>query len=81
MTGRNRKTVEEEMPRSGVSESDVEDATLEWLEGLGWNVAGRVPVPDGTARGSPARPRPPHLRRATGPAMTGTLLIDRDQRN
>ena len=39
MTGRNRKTVDEDMPRSGVSESDVEAAALGWLESLGWTVA------------------------------------------
>ena len=39
MTERNRKTVEEDMPRSGVSESEVETAALEWLSGLGWAVA------------------------------------------
>ena len=35
------------MPRSGVSESDVEAAALEWLESLGWTVAhGRDIAPD-----------------------------------
>ncbi len=39
MTGGNWKTVDEDMPRSGVSESDVEAAALEWLESLGWDIA------------------------------------------
>ena len=37
--GRTRKTVDEDMPRTGVSESEVEAAALEWLETLGWAVA------------------------------------------
>ncbi len=39
MTGGNRNTIENHMPQSGVFESDVQEATLEWLESLGWTIA------------------------------------------